>query len=224
MVTSYNKNLIHSICTQIIGDQYSEVNQKESKNRAPFHPFTVDFVTRNMRTERFLEIGCGYGQSFDYFPITDAVEPCSQRREVSRQKKISVTAGFSEYLPYESNMFDTVLMLDTFDQVRSVVETVAEINRVLKLGGVFIFDCQVDDGVDIVYGLVYGFKNLRRFIEDFGFKGIETRTIQGRGLYCMEKCYDWTPKMLSKLQLVKNGENWIAKNFHPEKKFHQYLL
>ena len=227
-MSSFNKELIESISNQIIKDDYSETEQKKAKNMPPFLEYTLEFIRRNLKYPNILEIGAGSGQSLEFFPISRILEPCSNRAQSLREKHPDtdriIHTGFAENIPLANKSFSSVLLLDTFDQVRSTMEALAEINRVLEPGGVLIFDCGVDDAVDIVYGVVYGFKNLGRYVEDFGFKTIEMRTIKGRGLYAMEKLYEWSPKMLSKLQIINKNEVWVAKNFHPEEEFHKKYL
>ena len=58
LVKIYRKSLVDSIGTQIINDKYSETRQKEARNIPyPFPLFTVDFITRNIKFGRILEIG-----------------------------------------------------------------------------------------------------------------------------------------------------------------------
>lgn len=203
-------------------DEYSEISQRESKNTMPCLEFTFNFVTRNVIAGKSLEIGSGSGQNAGSFGIIEAVDPCNSRVSTNLIQK--TTLGFCENIPFVDKTFSSVLMLDTFDQLRSSMETLAEINRILIRHGRFIFDCQVEDDLDINYGLVFGFRNLRRYVEDFGFQAVEVRQDKRTGLYCFEKEFDWTPKMLSKLQLVKENGIWVAKNFHPEEPFHRKYL
>ncbi|MEK6819506.1 MAG: methyltransferase domain-containing protein, partial [Nanoarchaeota archaeon] len=191
------------------------------KKTLPCSVYTLDFVSRNL-IGKTLEIGSGSGQNSKTFDIKEALEPCISR--VSKNLEQNITLGFSENIPFMDKTFKSVLMLDTFDQLRSNMETLAEINRILVKRGRFIFDCQVSDEFDINYGLVFGFRNLRRYIEDFGFQVVEVRQDDITGLYCFEKEFDWTPKMLGKLQIVKENDIWVAKNFHPEEPFHSKYL
>ncbi len=221
----FKKELIEAMSKELVNDEYNEIEQKHSRGMDDFLNMTEEFVKRNMQTGNFLEIGCGGGLSFSHFPITHAIEPCDMRRNTASGKtNIKIITGYSENIPYLDGYFNTVLMLDIFDQVRSILESVTEVNRVLTKGGLFIFDCQVDDSVDINYGIVFGFNNLRRYLEDFGFQAREVRRIKRRGLYAMEKVYNWTPKMIRKLQIVPVGNTWVAKNFHPEEEFHKKYL
>jgi len=229
----YKPALIRTISRQIRGDKYSRDTQCKQLGQDWISAEFEEFVVRNMipitMNQRVLDIGCGEGNSLvgviGAF-ITDAIEPCLFRRKkaleviLKRGGKCTLSDDFSENMNFSDKTFDNVLCLDTIDQVRSLMETFAEVNRVLKMGGMFIFDCFVDDSKDIYYGVVYGPNNLRRQCEDFGFQCQELRIADGIGMFSMKKVEEWDPRMLSKPQVV--GGKVV--NFFPDMKRDRKLL
>lgn len=124
----------------------------------------------------FLEIGCGSGNMFSKYPITHAIEPC-----FSRYQKASVEAGdrnppvivhnnVVEAMDFASLTFNAALMINGWFQIRSDYEALIEVNRVMKLHGVFVINLMTSDHLDIVQGRVYGAKNYIRLMKQFGFE------------------------------------------------------
>lgn len=81
-----------------------------------------------------------------------------------------VSIGYAEDMPYSTEGFDSVIMLNGFFQVQALYEAVLEINRVLKLGGRFAFNIHTGDEVNIIVGQVFGYRNLIRTLKQFGFE------------------------------------------------------
>jgi 2-polyprenyl-6-hydroxyphenyl methylase / 3-demethylubiquinone-9 3-methyltransferase len=53
---------------------------------------------------------------------------------------IDYHVGAGECLPFEASTFDAAYCLDVFEHVNDVEKVIAEVQRVLKPGGVFVFD------------------------------------------------------------------------------------
>jgi len=91
-----------------------------------------------------IDIGCGSGTLFGEFYITHAIEPNLKRytkaRERGEEHGVEVKQGYMENIPFENNFFKCVVNWGTFCFVRSTIESLAEVNRVLKNQGIFIFD------------------------------------------------------------------------------------
>jgi SAM-dependent methyltransferase len=85
---------------------------------------------------RLLDVGCGRKQYEDYFDIDEyiGIELLSSH---SRRWMIDVYAdGF--HIPFRSQSFDTALCTQVLEHVPEPSELLAEINRVLKPGGLLI--------------------------------------------------------------------------------------
>ena len=95
-----------------------------------------------------LEIGFGTGLNFPHYPpgVTrlDAVEPGKFRSRIVLKRapialKIELLCGRAEMLPYQNGRFDCVLSTWTLCTIVDVGAALAEIRRVLKPNGIFIF-------------------------------------------------------------------------------------
>jgi hypothetical protein len=185
-------------------------------------------VKRNIKHPA-LEIGAGSG---DYTIRNNIVcdyylEPSKSRaaslvklildtQQDVPQKPSRVIAGLMECIPdeIENGSLESVLFLNGFWQVRSDYECLIEVNRVLAIGGRFIFNLAQNDDEDLICGRVIGYKNYLRILKEFGFEIYEARD---EGFICVRKVKDFDPRDLRKLQLVKNESgSYEALNFFPD--------
>ncbi len=97
-----------------------------------------------------LDVGCGGGYTCEFLAQRGAVvtgidqsSACIDAAQDHAQLmglEIDYHAGVSEKLPFQGDRFDIVTCVDVLEHVESVPATVAEISRVLKPGGLFLFD------------------------------------------------------------------------------------
>ena len=97
---------------------------------------------------RVLEIGVGTGLSLPQYPPElelVGVEPSepmrrrAQRRAHELGRNVTLVEAPAEELPFEDDSFDTVVSLAVLCSVRDPDRVLAEIRRVLRPGGRFIF-------------------------------------------------------------------------------------
>lgn len=97
-----------------------------------------------------LDVGCGGGFSCEFLAHRGATVSGIDRSQQciltakahAEQNGLSIDYqhGFAENLPYPENSFDVVVCVDVLEHVADVQQTVLEIHRVLKAGGIFCFD------------------------------------------------------------------------------------
>ena len=123
-----------------------------------FNPARVDYAKRklfedfkiNPSGKRALEVGCGggilseeiAGLGFDATGI-DPSEPSLRVAADHAQAgglNIRYLKGVGESLPFPAGSYDVVFCCDVLEHVRDLPKVVSEISRVLKAGGVFIYD------------------------------------------------------------------------------------
>jgi ubiquinone/menaquinone biosynthesis C-methylase UbiE len=97
---------------------------------------------------RVLEIGVGTGLSFPHYPADVelvGVEPSTpmlrraQQRAAQLGRDVTLVEGPAETLPFEDGSFDTVVSLAVLCSVRDPDRVLAEMRRVLRPGGRFLF-------------------------------------------------------------------------------------
>lgn len=214
----------------ILLDEYDDDVQRETREFSLYNPKQlVEFVNRNLKPTEILEIGCGSGRSVDYFNITHMLEPNLFRFNKAKAKigdNIDIKQGVSEAIPWKNDSFSSVLMIGTLGHLRSVYETFIEVNRVLKMNGVFILDSF--EGYSGFPGIYPTGENLVDILKDFGFSLIEMRKWKFEGPsakffgesvgICVRKFENFDLENLRHLQLIKYGDLYKAVNFQEVKR------
>lgn len=188
-------------------DEYDDVAKSEFVG-CYYSDDYLAFLQRNIVGKKVLDVGCGSGKAFGMLPITHALDANPVRAEAARKAgKVKVSVGASEYLPYPAAFFDTVLYLHGFFQARSDYEAVMEANRVLKIGGRFLFDLPYLGRTNLEFGRIFEPRSYIRVLRDFGFEVVEHRTIDewDEGI-ALEKIEDFNPQRMRKLQLIDAGD------------------
>jgi len=77
---------------------------------------------------------------------TTGIDPSEQSLNIAikhasdNKLKIKYEKGTGENLPFQNSTFDVVFCCDVLEHVRDLPEVISEISRVLKNGGIFIYD------------------------------------------------------------------------------------
>ncbi len=97
-----------------------------------------------------LDIGCGGGFSSEFLAKRGArvsgIDQSSKSIDVAKKHagknglNIAYRHGKAEQLPYGENHFDVVVCVDVLEHVSDLGKVVSEAHRVLKMGGLFLFD------------------------------------------------------------------------------------
>jgi len=97
-----------------------------------------------------LEVGCGGGILTEEIAamgfITTGIDPAEESLQAAANHaretglRISYEPGTGESIPYPDASFDVVFCCDVLEHVRDLPKVIREISRVLKPGGVFIYD------------------------------------------------------------------------------------
>lgn len=98
---------------------------------------------------RVLDVGCGGGYTCEFLAQRGAIvsgidqsQACIDRAIAHAQDSwaIDYRQGYAEKLPYADQEFDGVVCVDVLEHIADLAQTIAEIQRVLKPGGCFLFD------------------------------------------------------------------------------------
>lgn len=125
--------------------------------RILYNPFRLDYAKKILKQyeinpiEKYaLEVGCGGGLLTEEIArlgfMTEGIDP-SERSITSainhakeNELLIRYNAGIGECLPFSDNSFDVVFCCDVLEHVRDLSKVISEISRVMKPGGIFIYD------------------------------------------------------------------------------------
>ena len=89
-------------------------------------------------TGRCLEVGVGTARFAAPLGISFGIDPSEKMTEISRARGISVVRSDAEHLPFKEDVFDCALMITTICFVDDPAQSLSEIWRVLKQGGMAI--------------------------------------------------------------------------------------
>lgn len=126
--------------------------------RTLFNPFRVNYakcvIEQTLKTPsdkiNVLEVGSGGGILSEEFSkmgfLMTGIDPAEKSLNTAilhasqNNLKINYLKGSGEDLPFPSDTFDVVLCCDVLEHVKDLPKVISEISRVLKVGGILIYD------------------------------------------------------------------------------------
>ena len=139
------------------GDRWWQPDFSLNLIRAIINPFRVNYAKNilekldlNSAEINILDVGCGGGILTEEIAkmgfIPTGIDPSEQSLNIAVKHakesnlKIKYEKGTGENLPFQNNSFDVVFCCDVLEHVRDLPKVISEISRVLKNGGLFIYD------------------------------------------------------------------------------------
>src|SRR5665811_1925168 len=139
------------------GDKWWQPDFSLNLIRTLINPFRVGYAKRifeqleiNPEEINVLEVGCGGGILTEEIArmgfITTGIDPSEQSLNIAikhasdNNLKIKYEKGTGEKLPFQNSSFDVVFCCDVLEHVQDLPKVISEISRVLKVGGIFIYD------------------------------------------------------------------------------------
>jgi len=118
--------------------------------RLPYFQRVIRHLEVEPRGRRALDVGCGGGLLAEEFAamgfVVTGVDPSALSLDAARAhaaKKgliIDYRPGYGDHLPFENESFDVVYCCDVLEHIRSWDAVIDDIARVLRGGGVFLYD------------------------------------------------------------------------------------
>ncbi len=115
------------------------------------YDYIIDQIKKTApQNGRFLDFGCGAGQvverglaaGLDYYGADPYADHYGNYHEQAKRDRKDVTAKISQIkdgiLPFPANHFDAVSSNMVFEHVENAAQSLTEIHRVLKPGGLFL--------------------------------------------------------------------------------------
>ena len=139
------------------GDKWWQSDFSLNLIRTLYNPFRVEYaktVFENLKINPVqltaLEVGCGGGLLSEEIAkmgfITTGIDPSEQslnsaiKHAKDNNLIINYKKGAGENLPFQNNSFDVIFCCDVLEHVHDLPKVISEISRVLKNGGIFIYD------------------------------------------------------------------------------------
>lgn len=127
-------------------DRQNRYRQLFRAQQPGWQPATELFATavaqRSSPTSRVLDLGCGRGglvEQLEPRPRVFGVDPDQASLTSHRLPGLPRAAAYSHALPFESGVFDLVYATWLLEHLDTPDRTLAEVARVLRSGGAFIF-------------------------------------------------------------------------------------
>lgn len=148
-----------------------------------------------------LDVGCAHAYITRYFlkkaRNVYGIDVNTEAIEIARKRypKIKFKVAPAENIPYKKDMFDVVVMLDTFEHTQNEKKSIREIYQVIKPGGILIFTVphkglfELLDPGNFSYNFSYNFLFLYKLMYKM-IKGEFPRQILNHGeRSCMHRHY-----------------------------------
>ena len=146
-------NSVYDTLSETWWDERSTLNLLKTT----INPWRVPYFARLLQDHRqgkhevaLLDVGCGGGLLAEEFAGLDCrvtgIDPSEQSLQTARahaqQQGLAIDyhCGFGDSLPFETASFDVVSCCDVLEHIEDWSATLSEIARVLKPGGLFLFD------------------------------------------------------------------------------------
>jgi len=150
-------SLIDNDIYNLEGEKWWQPDFSLNLMKAIFNPVRVNYAKNILEQHKInseeinvLEVGCGGGILTEEIAKmgfnTTGIDPSEQSLNIAikhakeNNLKIKYEKGVGEDLQFQNNSFDVVFCCDVLEHVRDLPKVISEISRVLKNGGIFIYD------------------------------------------------------------------------------------
>lgn len=142
----------------INADEYFRGHDVEEKKRIGLN-LMKDFESRT-DGRKFLDVGCGVGELLwaakESGWDAEGIDPSKEFIEIGRERLgVEGKAVTLEDAKFPDNYFDAVAMSSIIEHLYNPLETLREVNRVLKPDGWIWFDAPNEDGLYMQFGNAY---------------------------------------------------------------------
>ncbi len=152
-MSKHTDNSVYDTLSDTWWDEYSMLNLlRTTVNpwRVPYFENILKPLLKENTNLKLLDVGCGGGLLTEEFAKmgckVTAVDPSASSLVTARAHAeesnlpIEYLESFGDKMPFEDNSFDVVSCCDVLEHIKDYDKTIQEISRVLKPGGVFLFD------------------------------------------------------------------------------------
>lgn len=124
------------------------------------------------KDKEILDIGCGPCGSLEWADMAServGLDPLvSEYLQIgANQHKMQYVIANSEHIPFPNRYFDVVCSFNSLDHVDALENTILEIERVLKIGGLFLLITDLNHKPTVCEPISYSFDIIKMFPANF---------------------------------------------------------
>ena len=132
----------------IVGDSYEEIDGRRSEGLAQYVASRLKLISQETDGISMLDLGCGSGFvsriAGDYFKSRAAMDISSRILKAIRDNALLKITGDSDFIPVKSESFSCIAAFAVLHHSYSFEKMFNEIYRILKKGGRFYSDHDMD--------------------------------------------------------------------------------
>ena len=121
---------------------------------------------------KILEVGCGIGGFLEFNKTVEGVDINPELIKICKNKKLKANLMKIDQLPFEDNIYKSVILDNVLEHIEDPRKLIQEINRVLILNGIFLISVPGKRGFkhDKDHIHFYNEENLEKLLSEFGFE------------------------------------------------------
>jgi len=137
--------------------------------------------------KKILDIGCGPRGSLEWAEMASeriGLDPLADKylKLGAANHKMTYINAPAENIPFEEKHFDIITSFNSLDHVDDIDQTVSEIKRVLKLGGIFLLITELNHEPTVAEPITFSWDIVKKFEPEFEI--VEERHYEKRnGIY-----------------------------------------
>lgn len=151
-----------------------KIREKQLTNHHYEYFFTsyFGFDHEFYKDKKVLDIGCGPRGSLEWANMTQeriGLDTLADRyvKMEGKNHQMTYRQGGSEAIPYPSNYFDIVSSFNSLDHVDDLNQSIAEIKRVLQVGGYFLLIADIHSYPTICEPSAFNWDIVNSFLPEF---------------------------------------------------------
>lgn len=152
----------------------------------PFYTTYFGLEKTFYENKKVMDIGCGPRGSLEWATMADVcvgLDPLSEKylKMGADKHRMKYVAAGSEEIPFDDDYFDVVTSFNSLDHVDDLDKSIAELTRVLKPNGLFLFIADIHDEPTVSEPSAFSWDVMEKFKADFVI--LDENNYEGHQLY-----------------------------------------
>ncbi len=132
----------------IVSDSYEQVDGKRDTSTTRWISKKLQLLQKQTHGKTLLDVGCGSGfilrNAQSYYKTVIGVDISLEILKTLQKQGYVVVCADNDYLPFKEGIFDTITCFAVLHHLYNYEKLIPETHRVLKKGGIFYSDHDLD--------------------------------------------------------------------------------